>query len=151
VCVPGTGLARGKRMPTTVKIEFSSDPRLLGVLRAIVDRWCALAELAEAEARQVTLAVDEAIANVIRHGYGGEPSQTILAEFSRDERGLTFVLEDTGVPVDRSKICKHPPDELRSGGRGTHFMREIMDEMEYETLPSRNRVRLVKYRPARKA
>jgi len=138
-------------MPTQVKIEFPSDPRLLGVMRAIVDRWCALAELPENDARQVTLAVDEAIANVIRHAYGGSPAGQVIAQFSRDDRSLTFVLEDSGAPVDRSLICKHPPDELRSGGRGTHFMKQIMDEMEYETLPSRNRIRLVKYRPARGA
>ncbi len=142
------GCGPGKMMPSQVQIEFTSDPRLLGMMRAIVERWCLSAHLPEPVARQVTLAVDEAITNVIRHAYQSQPGQPILAVFSRDARGLTFILEDSGAPVDLSSICKHPPDELRSGGRGTHFIREIMDEMEYQTLPARNRIRLVKYLPA---
>ncbi len=135
-------------MPSQVQIEFPSDPRLLGMIRAIVERWCLLAELGEQDARQVTLAVDEAVTNVIRHAYSSRPGELIHAVFSRDASGLTFVLEDSGVPVDRSRICNHPPDDLIPGGRGTHFMREIMNVMEFETLPARNRIRLVKYLPA---
>ena len=137
-------------MPTHLTIELPSEPRLLGMMRGLVERWCALAGLDETAARQVTLAVDEALANIIRHGYGERVTEPIVALLIRDERGVTFVLEDCGAAVDRSRICKDPPDELRPGGRGTHFIREIMDEVEYVTLPARNRVRLVKYRPAPK-
>ncbi len=133
-------------MPTRCQIDLPSDPHLLGVMRTAVEKWCLLAGFAEEEARRLTLAVDEAMANIIRHAYADRTTEPITAHFSRDDNSVSFVLEDSGAPVDRSLICKHPPDELRPGGRGTHFIREIMDEVEYETLPSRNRVRLVKYR-----
>lgn len=144
----GSGTGRLPTMPTRCKIELPSDAKFLGVVRAAVDRWCILAGFGETDTRQITLAVDEAVANIIRHAYAGRDSGMIVAEFTWDGRQLIFELEDAGAPVDRSRICKHPPDELHTGGRGTHFMREIMDEVDYQTLPSRNRVRLVKYRPA---
>jgi anti-sigma regulatory factor (Ser/Thr protein kinase) len=130
-----------------VTIELPSNPHWLGVVRVLVEKWCGQAGFAEQEARRITLAVDEALANIMRHAYGNRPDEWITASLVRDDHGVRFVLEDTGAPVDHTLICKHPPDELHPGGRGTHFIREIMDEVEYETLPSRNRVRLVKYRP----
>lgn len=133
-------------MPFELTIEMSSDPHLLGVVRALVHRWCALADFPEEEARRVMLAVDEALTNIMRHAYGNRTSELVTAVLARDDQSVRFVLEDTGAPVDRSCICKDPPGELRPGGRGTHFIREIMDEVEYETQPTRNRVRLVKYR-----
>lgn len=131
-----------------LKIEFPSDPKWLSVIRAVVEKWCVSAGFSEEAARPVTLAVDEAITNIIRHAYHNRPNERVVAELARDERTVVFSLEDTGAPVDRSLICKHPPSELRPGGRGTHFIREIMDEVDYETQPCRNRIRLVKYRPA---
>lgn len=131
-----------------LKIELPSDPKWLSLMRAVVERWCVFAGFSEEAARPVTLAVDEAITNIIRHAYNNRPTERVLVEFSTDDRGVAFSVEDTGAPVDRSLICKHPPNELRPGGRGTHFIREIMDEVDYETQPWRNRVRLVKYRPA---
>lgn len=138
-------------MPEQITIELPSDPQWLRMMRGTVEKWCLLSGFTEDEARPVMLAVDEALANIMRHAYADRAGEAIHASFSRDERGLTFLLEDCGAPVDRSRICKQPPEELVPGGRGTHFIREIMDEMDYETLPSRNRVRLVKYRPRKAA
>jgi anti-sigma regulatory factor (Ser/Thr protein kinase) len=38
-------------------------------------------------------------------------------------------------------------DENALGGRGTHLIRQIMDEVSYERLPEGNRLRLKKYLP----
>lgn len=131
-----------------LRIEFASDPKWLSMMRSVVEKWCVFAGFSEEAARPVTLAVDEAITNIIRHAYHNSPGERVVVEFSTDDRAVVFTLQDTGAPVDRSLICKHPPNELRPGGRGTHFIREIMDEVDYETQPCRNLVRLVKYRPA---
>lgn len=143
------GYPRNAAMPVHLQIELPSDPKLLAVVRGLVERWSTLAGFSEEDARQVMLAVDEAFTNIIRHAYANRTGERIQAEFSREEGVVTFLIEDSGLPVDRSRICRYPPDELRPGGRGTHFIRQIMSEVEYQTLPSRNRVRLVKYRPAR--
>jgi anti-sigma regulatory factor (Ser/Thr protein kinase) len=134
-------------METELKIELASDPQWLRVVRGVVERWCSGAGFSEEACRQVTLAVDEAMANIIRHAYGGRGDQPVVVTCRRNAAAVEFLLEDRGVPVDRAQICRHPPDELRPGGRGTHLMQQIMDEVHYETEAAGNRVRLVKYRP----
>ena len=50
-------------------VEIPSDPELLCVVRSAVQQLAAVVELPEGECRWVTPAVDEAVANVIRHAY----------------------------------------------------------------------------------
>ena len=145
--------ARPVKLTTQIKLEIPSDAQLLRVVRGVVEQWCLRAGFAEDDCRQVTLAVDEAMANVIRHAYGGQPGQPIEIICSANDRGVEFVIEDRGKPVDRVRLAaatEKRPDELRPGGRGAYFIEQIMDQVEYETLPGRNRARLVKYRPAKK-
>ncbi len=140
-------------MATRIKLEIPSEAQLLRVARGVVEQWCARAGFGEDDCRQVTLAVDEAMANVIRHAYANQPGQPIELVCLANDRGVEFVIEDRGRPVDRERLAaatERRPDELRPGGRGAYFIEQIMDQVEYETLPGRNRARLVKYRPAKK-
>ncbi len=138
-----------------LRLELLSDPEMLGVVRSAVMRLSEELGFTEAECRGLTRAVDEALANVIRHAYGGRPGQPIEMTCRRmRERtgmrraGLEIVLVDHGTPADRKKLCGRPLDEIRPGGLGIHFIQEGVDVMQYATNVHRNRLRLVKYLPA---
>lgn len=96
---------------------------------------------------QMALAVDEALANVIRHGYEGREDGEILLRFETlpaagDARGdgqvtgegggVKIVIEDEGRQVDPSAIRGRELSEVRPGGLGVHIMRQVMDEITYE-------------------
>ena len=134
-------------MGVACKFEFPSDPQLLCVIRTAVEACSRLSGFPEEQCRSLTLAVDEALSNIIRHAYGGQCDQPIEMIFRRDDAHVEFVLTDRGCAADLARVALRPPDELRAGGRGVHFIREIMDRVEYERLPGQNRLRLVKYRP----
>lgn len=85
---------------------------------------------------QLVLAIDEALTNVIRHGYGGacdQPIEITLQTVLCPTRGtgVVVVIRDYGRQVDPATIKGRPLDEIRPGGLGVHIIREVMDEAEY--------------------
>src|SRR5262249_48985236 len=97
------------------------------------------------ECRDITLAVDEALTNVIRHAYQNRHDQPLELTCRGLENGLEFTLLDRGQPVDRARVCARPLEAVEAGGLGTHIIRQIMDCVDYEPMPDCNRLRLVKY------
>jgi len=57
-----------------------SDPRFLSVIRAAVSELTSVSGLSDTDARRIVLALDEALANIIRHAYKSRHDQTIRLE-----------------------------------------------------------------------
>ena len=134
-------------------VVLVSDPHLLSVVRAAVERLTELSGFSPPECRSITRAVDEAVANVIRHAYGGQPNKRINLSCRRvsctvkgqHREGLEIQLLDNGLPFDRKKLTARSLDEVKPGGLGLHFMRDSMDVMEHRRVGRQNQLRLVKY------
>ena len=58
-------------------LTLASDPRLLYVVRAAIERLTEVSGFSPPECRSITRAVDEAVANVMRHAYGSSPDKRI--------------------------------------------------------------------------
>jgi anti-sigma regulatory factor (Ser/Thr protein kinase) len=80
----------------------------------------------------MTLAVDEAMANIIRHAYHGDFDQAIEVNCRAWNDRLEFTLLDQCEPPDPARLAAHPLDDMALGGRGIHIMRTIMDDVCYE-------------------
>jgi anti-sigma regulatory factor (Ser/Thr protein kinase) len=93
------------------------------------------------------LALDEAVANIIRHAYKNRYDQEIELDCQANAERIVFRLLDVGEPPDPDKICGQPLNEVSLSGRGTHLMRAIMDEMSYKQTSGKNELRLVKNIP----
>ncbi len=114
-----------------IHIRIASDPKLLVVVRDVVARFCELMECSEADQRKIVLAVDEACSNIIRHTYLGKTCHTIDVSCEGNAERIEIVLRDCGPPIDLRKVQPRSLDEVRPGGLGTHFIKSIMDEVEY--------------------
>jgi anti-sigma regulatory factor (Ser/Thr protein kinase) len=128
-----------------------SDPRFLAVVRAAVGEVGLVYGLPEESRRELILAVDEAVANVIRHAYKNRHDQEIELNCRIGGDQMEFTLLDQGEPPDPTRICGQPLNEVSLSGRGTHLIRAIMDEMCYERVPGGNQLKLIKHLPAAKA
>jgi anti-sigma regulatory factor (Ser/Thr protein kinase) len=135
--------------PLWFRLRVLSDPRLLPVVRSAVSEMATVSGFEEEECRSITLAVDEALSNILRHAYKNRHDQQIELSCRAHSGCLEFNFVDQGEAVDRSRICAQISDENASGGRGTHLIREIMDEVSYERVAEGNRLRLKKYLPRR--
>ena len=113
-----------------VELRFSSQPDRLSIVRTLVKRTAEFAGCDTALAEQLVLAVNEACMNIIQHAYGMESPGEIILEIFNNADTIRFRLQDFAAPVDIDKIKPRQLDELRPGGLGTHFIREIMDEVE---------------------
>ena len=127
-----------------------SDPRFLSLVRAAVGELGRIYGLPDEECRGVTLAVDEALANIIRHAYKNRYDQKIEFDCYVNEEQMEFTLLDQGEPPDPARICGQPLDEFALSGRGTHLIKAIMDEVSYKQVSGGNQLKLIKRLPVPK-
>jgi serine/threonine-protein kinase RsbW len=102
---------------------------------------------------RLQIAVDEAVTNIIEHGYTGRPRGAahiqISASVSPDE--FRIVIIDQGTAFDPNTLGDLDIDTHvangQGGGLGVFLMRKIMDVIDYHyETGKRNRLLLVKYR-----
>jgi anti-sigma regulatory factor (Ser/Thr protein kinase) len=122
-----------------IKLAMPSDPRYLAVVRGAIGPLAAAIGWDESECRAITLAIDEALANVIRHAYHDRADGLIELECREIADGLEITLLDKGEGPDRSKICAREIGCDQPGGLGTHIIRNVMDTVSYEESPEGNR------------
>jgi anti-sigma regulatory factor (Ser/Thr protein kinase) len=127
-----------------------SDPRFLAIARAAVGELGQIYGLPDEECRGVTLAVDEALANIIRHAYKNRDDQRIEFNCDVNAEQMEFTLLDRGEPPDPARICGQPLDEFSLSGRGTHLIKAIMDEVSYKQVSGGNQLKLIKRLPIAK-
>jgi len=136
-----------------LKLQMESNPKALALVRAAVERAAEVLNFQEQESRGIVRSVDEALANIIRHAYGGKAGCPIEVtcrhlHSTRDGgcvNGIEVVLRDSGVRADPAKMKGRPLNEIRPGGLGLHFMRQCMDEVEFSRKKGKNQLRMVKY------
>ena len=153
---PYKGGLKLRRTGWLLRLELPSNPEVLCVVRSAMMRLSEELGFPGGECRALTRAVDEALANIIRHAYGGRPGQPIellcrrmKARTSRKQQaGLEIVLVDHGAAADRKALCGRSLDDVRPGGLGLHFIQGGVDVMQYKSQAGKNRLRLVKYLPA---
>jgi anti-sigma regulatory factor (Ser/Thr protein kinase) len=122
-----------------LKFVMPSDPRYLPVVRAAIGPLAAAIGWEESECRAIVLALDEALANVIRHAYHGCADGLIELECRESTDGLEITMLDNGDAPDRSKICARVIGCDQPGGLGTHIIRKVMDQVSYQACPGGNR------------
>jgi anti-sigma regulatory factor (Ser/Thr protein kinase) len=127
-----------------VAFEMCSQARCLPVVRATVGQLAAMVGWNESESGCITMAVDEALANVIRHAYHGRSDARIELHFLAAEGQLEIRIRDTGDPPDQSRICAREVGCDRIGGLGTHIIRDVMDTVSYESGQDGNWFKAVK-------
>ncbi len=132
----------------SVRLEIASQPSLLAAARALVSTIAQRCGFNEIQCGQISLAVDEALCNIIKHGYDCREDGRIWISLSKcqpQSPGIEIVIEDDAQQVDPDGIRSRDLDDIRPGGLGVHIIREIMDEVSYARRDSQGmRLTLVK-------
>ena len=141
--------------PPDIRVEMVSDPTYLSGARELIASVARRLGFAEEGCGQIALAVDEALCNVIRHGYDRRKDGPIwislwpLAADNGSGPGVMIVVEDEAKQVDPAVIKSRDLDQIRPGGLGVHIIKQVMDEVKYEKRQgSGMRLTLIKRRPA---
>ncbi len=92
----------------------------------------------------VRLAMDEALANAIRHGNKSDTQKTVAVEWELKPRSISLSVEDQGGGFDPGGVPDPTLEEnlTRPSGRGVMLMRAYMSSVTFNA--NGNRVTLVK-------
>ena len=97
---------------------------------------------------QVELALQEALANAVRHGCANDPTKHIQCIVTCDEAGeILIVVRDPGPGFDAGAV-PNPMEEanvLKASGRGIFLINQLMDEVRFED--GGREIRMRKLRP----
>ena len=88
----------------------------------------------EADVMAVELALQEAVANAIRHGCGGDASKVLQCAVTCDDAGeIMITVRDPGTGFDPAKVANplDPVNLLKSSGRGIFLINGLMDEVQF--------------------
>lgn len=138
----------------TDRLEVDAETKNLAVVRDFLHAAIKRSLLPTADSNKVVLAVDEAVANTIQHGYEGRDRGTVEVVIDADDKAFTVRVRDTGISYDSGTgsaekaeldLQKHIANGNKRG-LGLFIMRKVMDEVRYTSREGDiNELTLVKY------
>jgi serine/threonine-protein kinase RsbW len=83
---------------------------------------------------EVELALQEALANAVRHGCGGDPSKQVQCCVAHDASGeVVIIIRDPGSGFDARAVPDPRSGEniFKPSGRGIYLINRLMDEVHF--------------------
>ena len=126
------------------QLEFEADAINLKVIRNNLRHIFMEFNIDKKVADDMVIALNEACMNIIQHAYGDETEgahsegavgrKKILIIIKKSSQDWQFELIDFAPPVDIESIKSRDLDDIRPGGLGVSFIRQIMDSVRYENI-----------------
>ena len=118
-----------------LRLEMRSQARYLAAARSLIASAAQRLGFDEMQCGQISLAVDEALCNIIKHGYAGRSDGRIWLSvwgIPEPRLGIRIEIDDLGQQVEPTQIRSRDLEDIRPGGLGVYIIREVMDEVSYE-------------------
>ncbi len=109
------------------ELRIPSLPNRLKIVRALVSSAAEQAGCGPEVTFEIVVAVNEACMNVMQHSYRGDEDGEIILQIFNNGRDMVVELLDYAEAVDVNSVKPRDLDDIRPGGLGTHFIREVMD------------------------
>jgi serine/threonine-protein kinase RsbW len=125
--------------------KVSELEKLSAALEELSARWAISSKVT----MQLNLVLEELVTNIMFHGHLDGQEHGIDIEFSRNDQVLSVVVTDDAPAFN---LLEHPDDsrvdqpleERKIGGLGVHFVKTVMDRVEYVRRDGKNVVTLTK-------
>lgn len=134
--------------PESFRLVIPSQTRYLNLVTGLAKRASLVAGMDDATAAKVSIAVDEAVTNVIIHAYGGEADHLVDIELRFTALALEIHIWHTGHGIREDQVILPDPGEYvkhpRKGGLGLLLMSRFMDEVHFLEGKERNECCMIK-------
>lgn len=114
-------------------MKIKSDPATLASTRHAVEELALSGGFDATACGEIALVVNEALANIMRHAYGGAKDRPIelVAELKDDEIQIRIRDWGPGVNPELLPHTHEPHDPLKPGGLGLICLRHMMDRVVF--------------------
>ena len=130
---------------SSIEMRVANDISEIARVVELVDRFAANHNLPNSVVIALNVSLDEILNNIISYAYEDTWRHDIVVRLELRQRTIEAVVEDDGKPFDPLAVSTpRPQSETTVGGVGLHFVRNLMDELEYAHRDGVNRLRLVK-------
>ncbi|HJW09911.1 MAG TPA: ATP-binding protein [Holophagaceae bacterium] len=130
------------------RLTIPSQTKYLNLVTGLAKRAAVAAGMDDATAAKVSIAVDEAVTNVILHAYQGEANHSVELQLRFTLAALEIHIWHTGQGIKDDQIVLPDPHEYvkhpRKGGLGLLLMSRFMDEVRFREESGRNECCLIK-------
>jgi serine/threonine-protein kinase RsbW len=117
-----------------LNMVIPADPKAIPRVTDGVQQLLRTKHWPEEEVAKVELALQEALANAVRHGCKGDTTKSVQCVLTCDaDKGIVVVVRDPGPGFDPGTV----PDPLagdnmfKSSGRGVFLINQLMDEVAF--------------------
>jgi anti-sigma regulatory factor (Ser/Thr protein kinase) len=117
-----------------LNLVIPADPKAIPTITDGVNHMLKAKGWAEREIMAVELALQEALANGIRHGCKSDPTRQVQCCVAIDQTGqVTVVVRDPGSGFDTATVPDplDPANVLKPGGRGVFLINRLMDDVSF--------------------
>lgn len=130
--------------PSELTVTLRNRRGEIARMTALLEAFCRNHRLTDDDTLNVNLVLDEAIINVIEHGFQDGAEHAIDVRLLLDGSRLTILVEDDGIaynPLDApAPRFDLPLEQRRIGGLGVHIMKTLAERVEYQRDDARNRL-----------
>jgi serine/threonine-protein kinase RsbW len=134
--------------PETFRLTIPSQTRYLNLVTGLAKRASMVAGMDDATASKVSIAVDEAVTNVILHAYRGDSAHWVEIELRFVTKALEIHIWHSGLGLAENEITLPDPREYvkhpRKGGLGLLLMSRFMDEVHFTEAKGRSECCMIK-------
>lgn len=141
-------------MNTPHSLEIKADLDNLGQVRDFIEANMEETGLTRECAGELLLAVDEAVSNIIMHGFKSRPDGHIEVEVTRQPDSLMVHIRDNAPLFDPTKnfdphLEVSPLERDAPGGFGVYLLNHLVDQISYRvTDDGRNELAMMKKCPS---
>ena len=140
-------------MVSSISLHIDSDLDKVSLLARAVRALCS-DFMSPEDQDAVEISLVEAINNVIKHGYGGEPGKDVQVAVGLHTDQVVIDVIDHASPM-KAQLLEQPAEDpfafdatdltdIPESGMGLALIRMNMDEVQYVSNESENRLRMVK-------
>jgi anti-sigma regulatory factor (Ser/Thr protein kinase) len=128
--------------------ELKNDLSELKLLKQNLENFGRPNGLSNSCINEINIGLDELFTNIVSYGFKDDSDHRIRFNIHLKKDVLTINVEDDGIPFNPLEI-KDPgtPTDLidvKIGGLGIHFVKQLMDDVCYDRNQGKNRLTLIK-------
>ena len=129
-------------------LRIANDVAELSRAAEAVDLYCEGNAIPSDIAFKINVALEELLMNTISYGFTDSNPHEIVVTIAKDEDAVAIEIDDDGQAFDPLQAAAPdldaPIEDRRIGGLGIHFVKTMMDTVEYRRADGHNHVTLHK-------